>query len=285
MFPPLSRRVSFSSFIFAFIGLRETLPSAIVREQQKKPTPAAETDPLLAGQNTASMSSDTVLPLRDLLTRPICLVLIDNALLAFCEMAFDSLLTLVCALSPTYSAHMIPDYQRPAAQILRPRRIFNAAFCALALAFLGCPLLSLLAKRAGRMGGAVVTFGCNLQHLDIYVHAAEDLSSCLAAVPSLATLKVEVPPRILFGCLIEPSIVLHLRSLELSVLGPIDYMSVYAVLVSRRHTPLRSIRLELSVGPHDSGYGWLPNAYSLRSVLTSFGVAIHIETPVECLSL
>lgn len=37
-----------------------------------------------------------------------------------------------------------------------PRRVFNAAFCALACVFSLYPLLSVLARRAGRVDGAVV---------------------------------------------------------------------------------------------------------------------------------
>lgn len=76
----------------------QTLPSAVAREQQNKKRFATETDPLLGAGNTVSVPSDapaTVPPLRDLLTRPVFIALLNYGLLAFCDMSYESLLPLV----------------------------------------------------------------------------------------------------------------------------------------------------------------------------------------------
>jgi hypothetical protein len=107
--------VAFSGFAIAFVGLREvhiplsyffihgpiphqSLPSAVAR-QQKRTGPATETDPLLAVECPApapAEEADPVLPLRQLLTRPVCIALLTNGLLCFCDMGYAALAPLVC---------------------------------------------------------------------------------------------------------------------------------------------------------------------------------------------
>ncbi|KAJ7675182.1 major facilitator superfamily domain-containing protein, partial [Mycena rosella] len=160
--------IAFASFVFAFLGLRETLPSAVAR-QRKKQKLATETDPLLTVETTVPEPldvPDTAPPLRELLSRPVCIALLNSGLLAFCEMANESLQPLVYAtpigmgglgLQPFDIGLIMGIYGMSNAfiqlffggRILRrfgPLRIFNAAFCALVLAFLAYPLLIFLAK-------------------------------------------------------------------------------------------------------------------------------------------
>ncbi|KAJ6530803.1 major facilitator superfamily domain-containing protein [Mycena vulgaris] len=180
--------VAFTSFAFAFVGLRETLPSAVERERAKKKSktnkPLTETDPLLPAETStttgtsasASTHPETVPPLRELFTRDVRIALLNHALLCFCDMAYDSLIPLVYStpiaigglgLKPHNIGLImgICGFSNAVVQaavggrIIRhfgPRRVFNAAFCALACVFSLYPLLTVLARRAGRVDGAVV---------------------------------------------------------------------------------------------------------------------------------
>jgi hypothetical protein len=104
------------SFICLFIVRtsisRQTLPSAVAR-QQKKIGLATETDPLLAGENLIPGPADVahkVLPLRELLTRPVCIALLNTGLLSFCEMCNEALLPLVCpSLFPSTSSTLTKE--------------------------------------------------------------------------------------------------------------------------------------------------------------------------------
>ncbi|KAJ7111799.1 major facilitator superfamily multidrug-resistance, DHA1 sub-family [Mycena epipterygia] len=163
--------IALSSFAFAFVGLQETLP--------KKKRFATETDPLLVVGNTVSVSSDatdTVPPLRDLLTRPVFIALLNYGLLAFCDMSYSALLPLVYATPIGLGGLGLKPYDiglimgicglsNAFVQILfggriiryfGPRRIFIGGFCALILAFSAYPLLAFLARRAGRIDAAVL---------------------------------------------------------------------------------------------------------------------------------
>ncbi|KAJ7679391.1 major facilitator superfamily multidrug-resistance, DHA1 sub-family [Mycena polygramma] len=173
----VSASIAFLSFIFAFVGLRETLPSAVERARKKKNGPPAETDPLLPDHNAAVPApAEPVLPLRKLLTRPVRIALLNHGLLCFGDMAYDALLPLVFAtpiefgglgLKP-YDIGLIMGLMGITNAIIQAflggrliryfgaRRVFNAAFCALVVAFALYPLLTLLARRAGRVDGAVI---------------------------------------------------------------------------------------------------------------------------------
>ncbi|KAJ7472549.1 major facilitator superfamily multidrug-resistance, DHA1 sub-family [Mycena latifolia] len=170
--------IALASFALALVGLRETLP-AVAQTRQKKMTLATETDPLLPNGHNTSVPSDvagSAPPLRELLTRPVRIALLNHGLLAFCNMAYESLLPLVystpismgglglrphdiglimgiCGVSNAFVQIVFGG------RIIRyfgPRRIFNAAFCGLIFAFLAYPLLNILAKRAGRVDCAVI---------------------------------------------------------------------------------------------------------------------------------
>ncbi|KAJ6587292.1 major facilitator superfamily domain-containing protein [Mycena sp. CBHHK59/15] len=180
--------VAFTSFAFAFVGLRETLPSGVERERAKKKSktnePPRETDPLLPAETSATTGTsasasthpDTVPPLRELFTRDVRIALLNHALLCFCDMAYDSLIPLVYSTPIAIGGLGLKPHNiglimglcgfsnavvqaAVGGRIIRhfgPRRVFNAAFCALACIFSLYPLLSVLARRAGRVDGAVV---------------------------------------------------------------------------------------------------------------------------------
>ncbi|KAJ6577020.1 major facilitator superfamily multidrug-resistance, DHA1 sub-family [Mycena vulgaris] len=218
--------IALASFAFAFIGLREvhyfslsyhpsfstryqTLPSAVVRKQKKKRTLATETDPLLPGENSTSDATETAPPLRKLLTRPVYIALLNHGALAFCDMAYESLLPLVYATPIGMGGLGLKPYDiglimgtcgisNAFVQILfggriiryfGPWCIFNAAFCALALAFLAYPLLSFLAERAGRVDAVVITvLVCQLScSLVLYCAYASTMIFIMDAAPGPAS--------------------------------------------------------------------------------------------------
>ncbi|KAJ7284453.1 major facilitator superfamily multidrug-resistance, DHA1 sub-family [Mycena rebaudengoi] len=176
--------IALLSFCFAFLGLRETLPSAVEREHKKR-NPARETDPLLPAQIGAPPPEiqAPVPPLRDLLTRPVLIALLNHGLLSFCDMCYEALLPLMYATPISLGGLGLKPYDIGrimglcglsnafvqiflGGRIIRrfgPRRIFHAAFCALVVAFFAYPLLNFLAKRAGGVDAAVlVVVACQL---------------------------------------------------------------------------------------------------------------------------
>ncbi|KAJ7082393.1 major facilitator superfamily multidrug-resistance, DHA1 sub-family [Mycena belliarum] len=206
--------VALASFAFALIGLRETLPSAVARmNQRKKPVPTTESDPLLAhNEPVVSERSDVVYiapPLREILTRPVCIAVLNHGLLAFCNMAYESLLPLVYATPINMGGLGLKPYEIGllmglcgisnafvqmvfGGRIIRyfgPRRIFNAAFCALIFAFFAYPLLNFLAKRAGRVDGAVMgVLVCQLScSFVLYFAFASTMIFIMDATPSQAS--------------------------------------------------------------------------------------------------
>ncbi|KAJ7737770.1 major facilitator superfamily multidrug-resistance, DHA1 sub-family [Mycena maculata] len=174
--------IAFISFAFAFVGLRETLPSAIARQNKKHKKRndfASDTDPLLPTPGHLVEQPDTaesMLPLRDLLTRPVLIAVLNHGLLCFCDMSYESLLPLVYATPIGLGGLGLKPYDIGlimgvcgicnalvqtflGGRVIRyfgPRRIFTASFCALILAFSAYPLLSFFAERAGRIDTAVV---------------------------------------------------------------------------------------------------------------------------------
>ncbi|KAJ6518019.1 major facilitator superfamily multidrug-resistance, DHA1 sub-family [Mycena vitilis] len=183
----VSASIAFSSFAFACLGLHETLPSAVERARRKKDGAPSETDPLLPDRNAAvSTPSETVLPLRKLLTRPVCIALLNYGLLCFGDMAYDALLPLVCATPIEFGGLGLKPYDiglmmglvgvsnaiiqaflgGGLIRYFGARRIMIAAFCALVAMFALYPLLTILARRAGRVDGPVIAvlvfqLGCN----------------------------------------------------------------------------------------------------------------------------
>ncbi|KAJ7917762.1 major facilitator superfamily domain-containing protein [Mycena leptocephala] len=115
-------------------------------------------------------------PLRELFTRDVRIALLNHALLCFCDMAYDSLIPLVYSTPIAIGGLGLKPHNiglimglcgfsnavvqaAVGGRVIRhfgPRRVFNAAFCALACVFSLYPLVSVLARRAGRVDGAVV---------------------------------------------------------------------------------------------------------------------------------
>ncbi|KAF7376965.1 MFS domain-containing protein [Mycena sanguinolenta] len=204
--------VAFAAFMFAFIGLRETLPSAVERERKKRnrevPT---ETDPLLGmdNQTPTSTNSDVVPPFRELFTRDVRIALLNHALLCFCDMAYDSLIPLVYAtpiglgglgLKP-YNIGLIMGlcgFSNAVVQVFLggrliryfgARPVFTAAPCALIFVFSTYPLLTSLARRAGRVDAAVIVvlvlqLGCNFM---LYFSFAATMLFIMNAAPNRAS--------------------------------------------------------------------------------------------------
>ncbi|KAJ7486429.1 major facilitator superfamily domain-containing protein [Mycena galericulata] len=185
--------IALTSFAFAFVGLRETLPSAVARQQKKKKSIPGEADPLLSSELPEVPVS--VVPLRDLLTRPVLIAVLNNGLLFFCDMAYSSLLPLVYATPIGMGGLGLKPYDIGllmgicgisnavvqtffGGRIIRyfgPRRIFIMSFWVLILMLAAYPLLSFLAARAGRIDGAVIAV------------LAAQLSCTVALYPAFAT--------------------------------------------------------------------------------------------------
>ncbi|KAJ7870942.1 major facilitator superfamily domain-containing protein [Mycena olivaceomarginata] len=171
--------LALTAFIFAFFGLKETLPSAIAR--QKKARLRTETEPLLPALESVELPQpDTVdapvPPISDLFVRPVLVSLLNHAFLSFCEMSYEVLVPLVYAtpiemgglgLSPLYIGRIMASLGFVnifaqlflSARIIRrfgPRTIFITTFVYLPCCFLAYPLLNLFARRAGRVDGAVI---------------------------------------------------------------------------------------------------------------------------------
>ncbi|KAJ7186215.1 major facilitator superfamily multidrug-resistance, DHA1 sub-family [Mycena pura] len=190
---------AFLSFVFGYLGLKETLPSAVARARKRKGGPATETDPLLSASSATAARHDPqeVRTVRELLTRPVCTALLCHGMLTFCDMTFSALLPLVCAtpielgglgLEPQ-SIGLIMGLCGITNAIIQllfggrvirhfgARRVFTAGFCALIFAFSMYPLRSILARRAGRVDGAVAA-----------VLAAQLSSSCFMYFSYSATI-------------------------------------------------------------------------------------------------
>ncbi|KAF7358437.1 MFS domain-containing protein [Mycena venus] len=171
--------IAFGSFAFAFVGLRETLPSAVARAQKRQREAETERSPLLPRDETTTDTGqlDVVVPtLRALLTRPVCIAVLNHGMFCFCDMAYSSLVPLVYATPIALGGLGLKPYDIGrimglcgifnaivqvflGGRVIRyfgPRRIFTAAFCALALMFSAYPLLNILALRAGRVDAAVI---------------------------------------------------------------------------------------------------------------------------------
>ncbi|KAJ7627374.1 major facilitator superfamily domain-containing protein [Roridomyces roridus] len=172
--------IAFLSFVFAFLGLKETLPSAMARQRKKKS--GGETEPLLAETQTETdpEGSETLVDLRGLLTGPVRIALINHGCLSFTDMCWGALLPLVYAtpigmgglgLKP-YDIGLIMGLCGITNAILQslvggrviryfgPRRVFTASFVAFMITFAAFPVMTWLAARAGRVDGAVIFVLC-----------------------------------------------------------------------------------------------------------------------------
>ncbi|KAJ7508276.1 major facilitator superfamily domain-containing protein [Mycena galericulata] len=199
--------VALASFAFAFVGLRETLPSAVQPAKQRNDDDASETDPLLPeNAPLATANSPMVPPLQELLTRPVCIALLNHALLCFCDMAWDSLIPLVYSTPIALGGLGLEPYDIGrimglcgfvnaivqgvfGGRVIRyfgAQRIFIGAFCALTLAFMAYPLLNILARRAGRVDAAVIlVLVCQLScNLVLYFAFAATMLVIMDAAPT-----------------------------------------------------------------------------------------------------
>ncbi|KAJ7183242.1 major facilitator superfamily multidrug-resistance, DHA1 sub-family [Mycena filopes] len=165
--------ISLIAFGIAFVGLKETLPSIIKRRHSSSSSPATETDPLLPA--STSETQDAPLPIRDLLTRPLLISLVNHGLLTFLHMGNESLLPLFFAtpiglgglgLKPYNIGLILGTFGLCNAgvqivfggRVIRrygARRVFTAGFCALVVEFAMFPVGSMLARRAGRVDATV----------------------------------------------------------------------------------------------------------------------------------
>ncbi|KAJ6577532.1 major facilitator superfamily domain-containing protein [Mycena capillaripes] len=170
--------LAFCAFVFGFLGLEETLPSAIAR--QKKAHQGTEVESLLPHPSHSPQVNTTadeeVPPLRDLFIRPVLIALLNHAFLCFCQMCYDVMIPLVFAtpiamgglgLSPLYIGRIMglcgflniftqTFFSAKAIRRFGPRRIYITAFCCLSFTFLAYPLLNYFARRAGRVDAAVI---------------------------------------------------------------------------------------------------------------------------------
>ncbi|KAJ7433081.1 hypothetical protein B0H11DRAFT_1939824 [Mycena galericulata] len=154
----------------------ETLPSAVARAKSKRRASPRETDPLLSTVESADFPETEPTapdPLRQLITRPVLIAVLNHAFLNFCSMSYDALVPLVyatpiglgglgltrysigllmglCGISNAFVQGLFGG------RIIRyvgPRRIYTGCFCVLGLAYAPYPLLSFFACRPCRRYG------------------------------------------------------------------------------------------------------------------------------------
>ncbi|KAJ7030335.1 major facilitator superfamily multidrug-resistance, DHA1 sub-family [Mycena alexandri] len=168
--------LAFSAFVLGFLGLKETLPSAIAHHKKRAAQAGTESEPLLVGSNHPTGIDDAPPPLRDLFVRPVFIALTNHGFLAFSQMAYEVLVPLVYAtpialgglgLSPLYIGRIMGSlglvnvltqifFSARAIRHFGPRTIFITAFCWLSCSFLAYPLLNYFARRSGRVDGHVI---------------------------------------------------------------------------------------------------------------------------------
>ncbi|KAF7330206.1 Major facilitator superfamily multidrug-resistance DHA1 sub-family [Mycena venus] len=156
--------LALGAFVFGFLGLKETLPSAVAR--QKKALQGTEVEPLLSDTNDSpptNATADEVPPLRDLFIRPVLIALLNHAFLCFCQMSYDVMIPLV----PLYIGRIMglcgflniftqTFLSAKAIRRFGPRSIFITAFCCLSFSFLAYPFLNFFARKAGRVDASVI---------------------------------------------------------------------------------------------------------------------------------
>ncbi|KAJ7263660.1 major facilitator superfamily multidrug-resistance, DHA1 sub-family [Mycena haematopus] len=202
--------VAFASFVFAFLGLRETLPSAVERAKNKRNNQhPAETDPLLSEEDAAVAPPEPVPPLRELLTRDVRIALLNHSLLCFSDMAFGALIPLMYSTPIALGGLGLKPYNIGlimglcgisnavtqvvlGGRVIRyfgARRVFSAGFCALMFAFCAFPVLSAFARRAGRVDKAVVVMlVCQLSSVFVlYFSFAATMLFIMDSAPSRAS--------------------------------------------------------------------------------------------------
>ncbi|KAJ7617308.1 major facilitator superfamily domain-containing protein [Roridomyces roridus] len=186
--------IALIAFAFAFVGLRETLPSALARQRRARGSTSSggETEPLLGAANsdaetepaTESEDVDSVVSLRGLLTRPVRIAISNIGCLHFTDACWAALLPLMYAtpisqgglgLSP-FTIGLLMGLCGLTNAIIQsllggrviryfgPRRMSTAAFLAFILMFAAFPVMSYLATRnGGRVDGWVlVVLGAQL---------------------------------------------------------------------------------------------------------------------------
>ncbi|KAJ7767308.1 major facilitator superfamily multidrug-resistance, DHA1 sub-family [Mycena metata] len=175
--------IASASFPFAFFGLRETLPSIVKRARKNLNVAATESSPLLHDENSAAADLEVIPPLRELLTHPVRVALLNHGLLCLCDMAYDALFPLVYStpiplgglglepfdigrimgLCGIINAIFQAFFGGRFIRYFGARPVFTAALVAFGLMFASFPLLTFLAQRAGRVDAAViVVLGCQL---------------------------------------------------------------------------------------------------------------------------
>ncbi|KAJ7822284.1 major facilitator superfamily domain-containing protein [Mycena olivaceomarginata] len=176
--------VAFISFAFAFFGNEspsETDPLLVAEDAT--PTPA------LADESESGV--ETVPPLRGLLTRDVYIAILNYGMLCLCDMAHDSLLPLMYStpialgglgLEPFDIGLILGASRGRVIRYFGARRISMNGFCALALVFTMYPVLSLLARRAGRVdkwvvAGVVCQLSCSFAMYFSYVNCLLSLRS------------------------------------------------------------------------------------------------------------
>ncbi|KAF7369821.1 MFS domain-containing protein [Mycena venus] len=200
--------LSFVSFVIAFVGLKETLPSILARRRRKSAGPLAETDPLLP--TAPQEPQEAAPPMRDLLTWPIFIAIGNHGLLAFCHMANEALIPLFFATPISFGGLGLKPRDIGlilgicgicnaliqvffGGRVIRrfgPRRTFIVGFCALAVEFAMYPLVRFLAQRAGRVDAAVrMALACQLScTFVLYFSYASTMIFIMDAAPSRASL-------------------------------------------------------------------------------------------------
>ncbi|KAJ7835238.1 major facilitator superfamily domain-containing protein [Mycena olivaceomarginata] len=150
-----SERFNFYDPVLIFC---HTLPSAVARAKSKRRASPRETDPLLSTVEPADFPETeptAPAPLRQLITRPVLIAVLNYAFLNFCSMSYDALLPLVYAtpiglgglgLTP-YSIGLMMGlcgisnafvqglFRGRIIRYVGPRRIYTGCFCAVGLAY------------------------------------------------------------------------------------------------------------------------------------------------------
>ncbi|KAF8207046.1 major facilitator superfamily domain-containing protein [Mycena galopus ATCC 62051] len=187
--------IAFLSFVFAFFGLKETLPSALERRRNTPQSASPQSTPP---------------PMRELLTKPVLIALTSHGLLYFCNMANDALVPLFFATPIQFGGLGLKPHDIGlilsicgisnalvqaffGGRIIRhfgARRIFIAGFCGLAVEFAMYMLIGFLARRAGRVDVMVgLALACQLScTFVIYFSFATTALFIMDAAPSRASL-------------------------------------------------------------------------------------------------
>ncbi|KAJ6488127.1 major facilitator superfamily multidrug-resistance, DHA1 sub-family [Mycena vitilis] len=213
--------VALFSFVLALVGLHEvrvfllnrdsihlSILSQTLPSRRRKNTGPTETDPLLPAAPLEE--HDAPPPVRDLLTRPILIALTNHGLLCLCHMANEALIPLFFAtpmslgglgLNPhdiglilgifgVCNALVQAFFGGRVIRRFGPRRVFTAAFCALAGQFAMYPVVSFLAHRAGRVDtGVRLALAFQLSGTSVlYLAHATTMMFIMDAAPSRASL-------------------------------------------------------------------------------------------------